>query len=158
LMNIKIHSFSMGATAAIVTSMGLIAGLTHGDHSRTSTIAGLLIIAIADNISDSLGIHIAKESEGVAKKEIQASTFGNFTIRFILALTFVVIVWFFPPAIAFMVSTLWGLVLLTILSYFIARIKKSNPVRETIYHLTIAVFVIVGSKFLGNFITRLLEH
>ena len=36
----------MGATAAIVTSMGLIAGLTHGAHNRTSIIAGLLIIAL----------------------------------------------------------------------------------------------------------------
>lgn len=150
----KMHKFSMGATAAIVTSMGLIAGLTHGDHNRTSVIAGLLIIAIADNISDSLGLHIYKESEGASKKEIQASTIGNFTIRFVLVLTFVFIVWLFPPAIALLIAILWGLILLTILSYFIARIKSTNPVREVAYHLIIALIVIVGSKFLGDFITQ----
>lgn len=151
----EMNKFSMGATAATVTSMGLIAGLTHGDHNRTSIIAGLLIIAIADNISDSLGIHIYKESEGASKKEIQASTIGNFLVRFFLVLTFVLIVWLLPPAVALLIAILWGLILLTVLSYFIARIKSTNPVREVAYHLIIAIIVIVGSKLLGNFITQL---
>jgi hypothetical protein len=57
-----INKFSIGATTAITTSMALIAGLTQGGNVKTGIITGLLIIAIADNISDSLGIHIYKES------------------------------------------------------------------------------------------------
>lgn len=49
---ININEFSIGATAAIITSMGLIAGLTQGYDARVGIITGLLIIAIADNISD----------------------------------------------------------------------------------------------------------
>ena len=50
--------FSFGATAAIITNMALIAGLRTGDHAKVSIIGGMLIIAIADNISDSVGIHV----------------------------------------------------------------------------------------------------
>jgi len=150
---VNINKFSIGMTSAIVTSMGLIAGLAHGSNTRTSIIAGLLIFAIADNVSDSLGIHIYRESEGASKQEISSSTLGNFFMRLILALTFVVIVLLLPTNVAFIISSLWGLVLLTIMSYLIARAKKTNPFREVVYHLVIAVMVIIGSKLLGNFIT-----
>ncbi|HVO76776.1 MAG TPA: hypothetical protein VMT60_02215, partial [Candidatus Bathyarchaeia archaeon] len=84
---VNINKFSMGATAAIITSMGLIAGLNQGDSARISVITGLLIIAIADNVSDSLGIHIYKESEGASRRDINSFTYGNFTIRLFLAFT-----------------------------------------------------------------------
>jgi hypothetical protein len=86
----------MGATAAIITSMGLIAGLTHGDNAKTGIITGLLIVAIADNISDSLGIHIYKESEGASRRDINSFTYGNFVVRLFFAFTFILIVLLLP--------------------------------------------------------------
>ena len=47
---ININNYSIGATAAIITSLALIAGLAQGDSTRTSVIAGILIIAVADNV------------------------------------------------------------------------------------------------------------
>lgn len=144
----------MGATAAIITSLALIAGLAHGDDTRTSIIAGLLVIAIADNIADSLGIHICKEAEGACKREIDLATLGNFTVRLILALTFVIIVLLLPSYIALIVSAVWGLILLVILSYFIAKIQKISPLKEITWHVLVALLVIVGSKLLGNLISN----
>jgi hypothetical protein len=90
--------------------MGLVAGLNQGDSARTSIISGLLIIAIADNISDSLGIHIYKESEGASKQDINSSTYRNFIVRLFLAFTFILIVLLFSSHAAFIVSSIWGLV------------------------------------------------
>ena len=151
---IKIHEYSIGMTSAIVTSMGLIAGLAQSSNTKTSIIAGLLIFAIADNISDSLGIHIYKESEGVSKREITLTTFGNFFVRLILAITFILIVLLLPPDAAFIIASIWGMFLLTILSYVIAKAKNTHPLREIIYHLMIALVVIIGSTFLGSFIAN----
>jgi vacuolar iron transporter family protein len=149
---INLNKYSIGATAAIISSLGLIAGLMHGDNARVSIIAGLLIVAVADNIADSLSIHIYKESQGADKKEIRSSTVGNFLVRFILALTFVAIIFFLPSLAALIVSIIWGLVLLTVLSYSIAHVQKVNTYREIAWHLLIAALVIVGSKFLGDLI------
>lgn len=140
-------------TSAIVTSMGLIAGLAQGGGSKTNIVAGLLIFAIADNISDSLGIHIYKESEGASRHDIILTTLGNFLIRLFLALTFVLIIIMLDPHSAFIVASVWGFILLTALSYEIAKIKQSHPFREIAYHLIIAVLVIVGSWFIGSFIS-----
>jgi len=149
---ININKYSIGATAAIITSMGLIAGLTQGFEEKSAIITGLLIIAIADNISDSFSIHMYKESEGASKKEINSSTIGNFITRFILALSFAVIILFLPPFTAFIVSSIYGLTLLAILSYLISQHKETQPFKEVAWHLLIAIFVIIGSKFLGSLI------
>jgi vacuolar iron transporter family protein len=151
---VTINKFSIGATAAITTSMGLIAGLTQGDTAKTSIITGLLIIAIADNISDSLGIHIYKESEGASRQDINSYTYGNFIVRLFLSFTFVLIVLLFSSHTALIVSSVWGLVLLAILSYLIAKKKKTNPVREVVWHVVVALMVIVVCKLLGNLILK----
>ena len=155
---VNINKFSIGATAAITTSMGLIAGLAQGDGAKTGIITGLLIIAIADNISDSLGIHMYKESEGASRRDINLSTFGNFTVRLFLACTFILIVLLFSSRTALIASSVWGLVLLAILSYLIAKSKKTNLFLEIAWHSAVALLVIVGSKLLGNLILKTIVH
>jgi len=154
----NINRFSIGATAAITTSMGLIAGLTQGEIAKTGIITGLLVIAIADNISDSLGIHIYKESEGASQQDINLHTYGNFIARLFLVFTFVLIVLLFPSRLALIVSSIWGLVLLAILSYLIAKIKKTSPLLEIVWHLIVALLVIAGSKLLGSLVLKTIVH
>jgi len=155
---INVNKFSIGATAAITTSMGLIAGLTQGAAAKTGIITGLLIIAIADNISDALALHMYKESEGASKQDINLFTYGNFIVRLLLASTFVLIVLVFSPFTAFIISSVWGLVLLAILSYLIAKNKKTDHWREIARHLLVAIIVIVGSKLLGNLILKMIVY
>jgi VIT1/CCC1 family predicted Fe2+/Mn2+ transporter len=138
--------------------MGLIAGLTQGFNAETSIITGLFIVAVADNISDSFSIHIYKESEGASRKEINSSTFGNFTVRLFLALTFVLIVLMFPPYSALIISSIWGLILLAILSYLIAKQKETHPLREVAWHLVAALMVIGGSKIFGYLVLKIVAH
>ena len=59
----KISRISYGGTAAIVTSMALITGLNTVGTGKSTLITALLIVALADNITDSLSIHIYQESE-----------------------------------------------------------------------------------------------
>jgi VIT1/CCC1 family predicted Fe2+/Mn2+ transporter len=150
---ISVNKYSLGSTAAIITSMGLIAGLNHGPGARASTIASLLIIAVADNITDSLSLHIYKESECVEKKEVISDTYGNFIARLLVTLTFVALVVFLPAYPAIICATVWGMSLLTLLSYSIARANRCNPPREIVWHLLVAVLVIVVSTLLGDFIS-----
>lgn len=155
---VNVNKFSMGATAAITTSMGLIAGLTHGSDTRIGIITGLLIVAIADNVSDSLGIHVYIESEGASRRDINSITYGNFLARLFLVFIFIVIILLFPPNIALVISSVWGLVLLAALSYFIAKGKNTSPAREIIWHLVVALAVVAGSNLLGRLILKTMAH
>lgn len=144
--------FSFGAASAIITNLALIVGLNTLAHARLSIIGGILVIAIADNLSDSVGIHIYQESECISDKEAWFSTATNFLARLLVSLTFVILVGILTIKLAVVCSVIWGLALLAVLSYIIAKERGIVPYLAIFEHLAIAVFVIILSHFAGRFI------
>jgi len=73
---------SFGLTSGVITTLGLMVGLYSGTQSERAVIAGILTIAIADSMSDALGIHMVEESEGIhTPLEIWTSTLTTFFIK-----------------------------------------------------------------------------
>ena len=144
--------FSFGATSAIITNLGIITGLDTLAHPKLSIIAGILTVALADNIADSFGIHIYQESECIDIKEVWLSTFTNFLTRIFVSFTFVILVALLPIGLAMPCSIFWGLALLSIMSYAIAKERKVAPYSAILEHIIIAVFVITLSHFAGRYI------
>lgn len=149
--------FSFGATSAIVTSLAFIVGLSKNINPKLTIIGSLLVIAVADNISDSLGIHIYQESDLKKPKVIRASTFSNFLTRFLVILIFISLVAFLPINYAVIFSIILGVSLLSVLSYYIAKEQKVNPYFAILEHLAIAVIVVVVSSFLGEWIMNIFK-
>ena len=131
---------SYGSTAAIVTGMALITGLS-GVGSVKSTIA-----ALADNLTDSLSIHIYQESEHLNGRDAFIGTLTNFATRLLLSLSFVVIVIFFQPKAVVCVAVAWGLFLLGVLTFLVARERNAGIFSEIVKHLSLAVAVLMISK------------
>jgi VIT1/CCC1 family predicted Fe2+/Mn2+ transporter len=156
IINMKLSlrkGFSFGLTSAIITTLGLIVGLYAGTHSRIAVIGGILIIAIADAMSDSLGIHISEEAENKhTGKEVWESTLSAFCSKFIFAITFLVPVLLFELQTAILVSVAWGMLLLSVLSFSIAKTSRTNAARVITEHLVIAVAVIVITFYMGAFV------
>ena len=145
--------FSFGLTSGIITTLGLMIGLYSGTHSKLAVLGGILTIAIADAISDALGIHISEESENKhTAKEIWESTISTFFSKFIFASTFIIPVLLFELSTAIVVSVIWGLSLLSILSFSIAKKQKGKPWKAVAEHLIIAVVVIVVTYYVGDWI------
>jgi hypothetical protein len=75
-----------------VTSMALIAGLEAANAGRASVISALFIAAVADNLTDSLSVHMYQESERFERKDAFVGTLTNFATRLVVCLSFVIIV------------------------------------------------------------------
>jgi vacuolar iron transporter family protein len=146
---------AFGLTSGIITTLGLMVGLNSGTHSKEVIIAGILTIAVADAFSDALGIHMSEESKNNSKVQVWESTISTFVSKFLFALTFMVPVLFLPIDHAVQVSVCWGLMVLGVLSYFIAKSCKDNPVKVIFEHVGIAVIVIVVTNYLGKLISAL---
>jgi len=143
--------FSFGLTSGIITTLGLMVGLNSGTHSKLVVIGGILTIAIADAFSDALGIHISEESEGKhTPKEIWESTISTFLSKSVFAMTFVVPVLLLPLKMAIIVSVVWGLSILGIFSFHIAKEQKVKPWKVVIEHLVIALVVIIITHYIGD--------
>ena len=146
--------FSFGLTSEVITTLGLMVGLYSGTHSKLAVIGGILAIAVADAFSDALGIHISEESENRhTTKEIWESTISTFFSKFGIALTFIVPVLLFELPRAIVVSVVWGLSILSILTLAIAREQKVRPWKKIAEHLAVAVAVIIVVHYIGGWIS-----
>ena len=145
--------FSFGMTSGIITTLGLIVGLNASTHSQISVIGGILTIAIADSFSDALGIHISQESQNkYSVREIWEATGATFLSKLFFALTFIVPIIFFELSKAVLISVIWGMLILSIASYFISKQNKENPKKVITEHLAIGLIVVIVTGFVGNWI------
>jgi len=149
---IKPTRVSFGGTAAIVTSMALITGLDAARAGRGSLIGALLIAAVADNLTDSLSVHMYQESERLEQREAFIGTVTNFATRFVLCLSFVLIVAVAGVHAAAGWGVLWGMTLLAALSYIVALHRRVSIASEIAKHVAVALMVILVSKGLGHWI------
>ena len=145
-----LRNYIFGSSAAIITDVSLIVGLGSAQSGKGPILAGLLTIGVADNISDSLGIHLYKESEGYDQRLSLLSTTLNFLSRLLISCTFIAIVLVLPLAQALYVGLIWGLLLIVLISYFVSRSNRDNPIKEMVVHVLVAVAVIVLSHYLGH--------
>jgi len=145
--------FGFGLTSGIITTLGLIIGLDSGTHSRVVVVGGILIIAFADAMSDALGIHISEESVSHNLKDLWETTFATFLSKLLVALTFVIPFLLFTLKTGIMISIVWGFLLISIFSYYIAKKQKTNPVHVVTEHVVIAFSVIVITYFVGTLVS-----
>lgn len=146
--------FSFGLTSGVITTLGLLVGLAASTQSKLAVVGGILTIAIADSMSDSLGIHISQETASAKNpKNLWLSAFSTFISKFLTALTFVVPILFLNLNMAVWISILWGLLVISIMSYIIAKSQKELPSHVIGEHLSISILVILLSAGLGNLIS-----
>jgi VIT1/CCC1 family predicted Fe2+/Mn2+ transporter len=140
---------SFGSPAAIATSMALIVGIDSATASKATVLASLLIIGIADNLSDSLSVHIYQESERLMQRHAFRTTIANYLARFTVAASFFFLFLALPTAAAIYVCVAWGFLLLAVLSYLLAKARNVNAWLEIVKHTGVAALVVIVSKFLG---------
>ena len=147
------RKFAFGGTSAIVTSMGLVIGLGAARAAMATIVSALLITGLADNVTDSLSIHMYQEAERLEAATAFRTTVTNFLARALVALSFVSVVLVLPQLYAAIAALAWGSLLLVGTSYLLARARAVAPVPEIGKHLGVAFLVIVVSRLIGSWIT-----
>jgi len=146
---LRLPTVSFGAVSAIVTSIGLIVGLGTAGISTPTIIGGLLIVGLADNLTDSLSIHVYQESEKLEQQAAFEATISNFVTRLLISISFVIFTLAFSSATAVFISLAWGIALLTGLTWLVARSRGANVTTEVFKHLAVAAVVIAASRATG---------
>ena len=144
-----------GATSGVITTIGLIVGLNSGTNSMTAVIGGILVIAVADSMSDALGIHLAEEADpDTDHSHVWSATITTFLAKFLFAISFVIPLLLLPLGPAVVASVLWGMLVIIVLSYFLARSQDESPFSIIAEHVGIAIVVVVCSHFIGVWVAR----
>ncbi len=145
---------TFGLTSGTITTLGLMIGLYSGTNSRSVVIGGILTIAIADSLSDALGIHISEEANHTRTTlQVWVATVATFLSK-LYAITFVIPVLLFSLPVAININLAWGFTLLTILSYYLAKSQGVKPWKVILEHLMITTVVVALTHFLGKLIAK----
>lgn len=139
-----------GATSGVITTIGLIVGLHAGTRSLVAVLGGILVVAIADALSDAMGIHLAQEADPESTHDhIWAATIWTFLTKLVVALTFALPLLWLPLQTAVIVCVSWGLLVITLLSAYLAHIQHVKALTVITEHLGIAIVVVTVSYFIG---------
>lgn len=149
---------SFGLTSGVITTIGLMVGVYSGTNSSVAVIASVLTIAIADAMSDALGIHIAEESENVhTQKEVWISTLTTFFAKFIVSSTFLIPLFLLDLETAVLVNIIWGTLIMVVYNYFVGKKQEQNTWGVIFEHLFIAFLVVVVTYYLGVWVNSVVE-
>jgi vacuolar iron transporter family protein len=149
-----IKGTAFGLTSGIITTLGLIVGLHSGTGSRTVVLGGIVTIAIADSLSDALGIHISEEASGKNSKHVWQATFTTFIAKVLFASIFLIPVLAFELDTAIYVSIAVGLSLIAMFSFYMGKSHEDGPWRVMFEHLLIAAVVVVATHYIGDMVGR----
>ena len=139
-----------GATSGVITTLGLIVGLNAGTQSMVAVLGGILVVAVADAMSDALGIHIAQEADpDSTENHVWAATFWTFITKLIVALSFALPLLWLPLQLAVAVAVGWGMLVITLLSALLARMQRVAALPIITEHLVIAIVVVAISHYIG---------
>ncbi|MDY6933651.1 MAG: hypothetical protein SVZ03_05430 [Spirochaetota bacterium] len=146
---------SFGITSGIITTLGLMVGLHSSTHSKIIIIGAVLTIAIADSFSDALGIHISEESENThTTKELWESAISTLLSKFFFTLSFIIPILLFELLTAIIVNIIWGILVLSILSNYMAKEQGDKRWKVIAEHIIIALLVIALTHHVGDWVAR----
>lgn len=152
-----LSGIGFGFTSGVITTLGLILGLSVGTQSKLAVIGGILTIAIADAMSDSLGIQIAQESAGNTKeKNTWIAAAATFLSKLVSALTFAVPFMLFSINVATVICLIWGFIMLSIVSFSLANELHQKPLHIIKSHLGLSLLVLLASLAVGELIKKYL--
>ncbi len=144
-----------GLTSGIITTLGLMVGLYSGTGSRLAVVGGVLTIAVADGLSDALGIHISEESDpSRSNRHVWQATATTFAAKFLMAASFLLPLLLLPLRVAILVSIVWGMLVLAGLSWQMARERGERIAAVIGEHVGIALLVIVLTHLIGQGIAK----
>jgi VIT1/CCC1 family predicted Fe2+/Mn2+ transporter len=150
-----LKGLSFGLTSGVITTLGMLVGVSSSTHLPSAVIGAIIAIAVADAMSDAFGIHVSEESENRhTDKEVWESTFATLVSKFLFAITFVVPFLLLDLNTAVLVDILWGMLLITVTSVGIADLQDKRRYRVVGEHLAITLLVVGITYIVGTWISN----
>lgn len=143
-----------GLNSGIITTVGLIAGMSQTTSNPLYIVISVLSIAVSDGIGEGYGIYISKKAENTDNN-------GSGPIYSLVALfvsKVVVMLCFLLPLLFYwnikyyknlLWPILWSVIVLTIIDYRLATIRDEPIYNYLIPHYILLVIVLVITKSIG---------
>jgi len=156
LSKVASKGLGFGLASGVITTLGLLVGVSVSTGSKIATIGSILTIAVTDALSDAFGVHISEESQkGISHSNVWGATFSTLLFKLLFALTFVLPVTTFSLNTAVLVSIAWGFSLLGIYSFHLAKLRHTSSKKVILEHWFVGVLVVLAAYLVGRLVSTL---
>jgi len=145
-----------GLSSAVIATLAIIVGMHAGTDLKHAVISAVLVIAFADSLADSLAVYFSeKENKDNSTKEVILTTITAFLSKLVFALTFLIPIFLFNLHLAIWIDIVYGLIVLTIYSFNLAKSTNKGILETITLHILLAAVVITASHGIGLLINSL---
>lgn len=153
------QGMSFGLNSGVITTMGVLAGLSQATDNPMIIIITILSLAISDGIGEGYGIYISKKAENPNDKSSDPmnSFISLLVVKFIICMSFLFPLLFSQDLTYFknLIWPLsWGLLLLLILDYQLSKIRKEKIQKYFVPHTILVLFVVAATKISSNILNK----
>jgi hypothetical protein len=147
-----------GLSSAVIATLAIIVGMHSGTDLKHVVVSAVLVIAFADSLADSLAVLLSeKEDKNTTAKEVWLTTITAFLSKLIFALTFLIAIFIFNLHLAIWVDIIYGLTILAVYSFNIAKSTNKGILKTISLHILLAIVVIAASHGIGTLIGNLYQ-
>jgi len=98
-------------------------------------------------------MHISEEASEKTEKEVRESTISTFLAKLMVGSSFLIPILALPLDMAVLVSIAWGVLIIAVLSYFIAKRDHKSPLWTITEHIALTIFIILLTHGIGSWIS-----
>lgn len=148
-----LRGMGLGLTTGVITTLGITVGLYSGTQSKLAVIGGIIVLALADGLSDAIGMHISEEAGRLStERQVWEATLFTLLSKIGFTLTFLIPILLLEIYPAIIISVVWGLVLISVFSAYIARDRGERPLKVVSEHVLLTIGVVMASHYIGVFV------
>jgi hypothetical protein len=148
-----------GANSGIITTLGLISGITQSTNNYIVVIVSVVSLAISDSVSEAYGLYISKKAEKLDDNSSSPmiSFLGVLGMKFVIVMSFL-IPFLFSKNLKYFKNLVWplgwGIILLTILACQLAKMRNEKKEDYIFKHIIIVAIVVILARYFGKKISQ----
>ncbi|MBI4948319.1 VIT1/CCC1 transporter family protein [Candidatus Berkelbacteria bacterium] len=155
-----IRNFIFGSEDSLVSTVGLLSGISFAGLSNKSIIVSGLILILVEALSMAAGVYLSEEtSNEISQQNQKDNQSKDAGVMFISYLTMGLIpllpyIFIVEPKIAFYFSITFSLLALFLVGIYKGRYVKKNPILSAVKITLVGGGVIILSVLVGYFLGR----
>lgn len=148
-----------GINSGILTTVGVIAGISQTTTNPMYVVISVISLAISDCIGESYGMYLSKKAEQVSEQGYGPlySLIAVFLSKFITVLLFLVpllFVWNLKYYKNLLWPILYSLIVLIAIDNKLAEMRKESKIKYIITHVILLFVVVLSTKLIGQVLSK----
>lgn len=148
-----------GINSGILTTVGVIAGISQTTTNPMYVVISVISLAISDCIGEAYGMYLSKKAEQVRDfgKGPLYSLLAVFISKFITVLLFLaplLFAWNLKYFKNLVWPILYSLIVLIFIDNKLAELRKESKIKYIVTHVILLLVVVVSTKFIGQILSK----